>query len=248
MCRGIGSTRLWQDARGRCAGAAADDEEPVRGAALWPAVGGIEPARDRGAGWRAMRRGSITGAAAGAALDTGGCQRAAAGCGVRRAVGHDDEAGPSRPAPQAGRDHLSDRCHERAAERAQRRLGAVLGRGLRRQGARRSTMPMPIARSMPRSPRRTSTTSPRPSTCRSRPAPPMSSISAITIMPGGPSSTRPAAGSSPGSRPTRRSRWCEELPVPKAAPSCPTASAFCPRGRPRTAAIRCRTRCARSGS
>ncbi len=48
------------------------------------------------------------------------------------------------------------------AERAQRRLGAVLGRGVRRQSARRFTTPTPIVRSMPRSARPRSTTSPWP--------------------------------------------------------------------------------------
>src|SRR5687767_93858 len=45
-----------------------------------------------------------------------------------------------------------------------------------------------------------STTSPPPRRCRSRPAPPMCSTSAITITAGGRSSIRPAAASSPASR------------------------------------------------
>ena len=72
----------------------------------------------------------------GSAIDLVGCERAATCRRVHRVVGDDDEAGPSRAAAQACRDDLPDRCHERAPERAQRRLGAVLGRGLRRQGAR----------------------------------------------------------------------------------------------------------------
>jgi hypothetical protein len=51
-----------------------------------------------------------------------------------------------------------------------------------------------------------STTSRWPSRCRSKPAPPMFSISAITIMPGGLSLTPRNAGLSPASSPTRHSR------------------------------------------
>ena len=76
------------------------------------------------------------------------------------------------------------------AERAQRRLGAFLGtRRLRRQAARhlRSRRRSPdLCRGQRGEGQRHHSS---PNRCRSSPAPPTSSISAITIMPGGPSST-----------------------------------------------------------
>src|SRR5215204_4509821 len=63
---------------------------------------------------------------------------------------------------------------------------------------------MPTGRSMPRSARRGSTTSHRPSRCRSSRAPVMSLIWAITTMPGGRSSTMRSAASSPASSATPR--------------------------------------------
>ena len=56
--------------------------------------------------------------------------------GVCRAVCGTGEAGASRFAPGARRERLSDRFHRSAAERSQRRMGALFERGLRRQGAR----------------------------------------------------------------------------------------------------------------
>src|SRR6478609_99136 len=76
----------------------------------------------------------------------------------------------------------------------------------------------------------------------------MSSISAITTMPGGLISTPSAAGSSPASSPTRRSRWWKNWPSPRAATSSPTASASFPHAKPGVVAIQCRTRCAKCGS
>ena len=144
----------------------------------------------------------------------GGCQRAAAGGGVRRAVRRDDAARASRAAPGAGGDHLSDRFHRAPADARSGRVGALLGRGLRRQAARdlrsRRRPPIYAALTAPGS-----TTSPPPRRCRSSRAPPTSSISATTTMPGGPSSTPPAAASSPASSRTRRSPSCEDLPVPE---------------------------------
>lgn len=61
--------------------------------------------------------------------------------------------------------------------------------------------------------------------------PPTSSTSATMIMAGGPTCTRRAAGSSPGS--TRRSSWRASARCPPAAPSCPTAPASCPASRRR---------------
>ena len=118
-----------------CARASIDDEEPAGGAALWPALGCCEPARDRDGAGEPCRPALPLGRGSGSALDLVGCERAAARGGVFRAAGEDDEAGAPRPAAQAGRDHLSHRCHGRAAERVQRRLGTVLGWGVRRQGA-----------------------------------------------------------------------------------------------------------------
>lgn len=60
-----------------------------------------------------------------------------------------------------------------------------------------------------------STTLPQPNTCRSRRARPMSSISAITIMPGGPSLMPPAAALSAGSNPTPRSMWSRTCRSPR---------------------------------
>ena len=111
-----------------------------------------------------------------------------------------------------------------------------------------STIPTPTGRSMPRSPRPASTTSPPRRRCRSSRALPMSLISAITIMLGGPSSTPRNAASSPGSKPTPRCTWsrncrCRRRRDPL-RPHRPSAGA--PRQRPEQPV--CRTRCARCAS
>ena len=87
------------------------------------------------------------------------------------------------------------------ADRAGGELGALFGHGVRRQGPRRSTIPTPTGRLRRghAGPRQRPHGRPR---CRSSPAPPTSSTSATTIMPGGRSCTGRAAASSPGSRPT----------------------------------------------
>ena len=98
---------------------------------------------------------------------------------------------------------------------------------MRRQAARRSTIPTATGRSTRDHRRPASTTSPPPRRCRSSPAPPMSLTWAITILPGGPSSMTRAAASSPGSKPTRPLAVSKNCRCPQAAPSSRTASAIC---------------------
>ena len=151
------------------------------------------------------------------------------------------QAGPSRSAPQARRDDLSDRRHEPAAERAQRRLGALLGRGLRRQGACDL-----------RSRRRSA------DLCRGQRGQGQRHHARPRQMPIEPGATYvfdlgyydyawwaklDAAGCRIVTRfksntPLERGR--KNCRCPRAAPSSPTASAFCPPARPGAGATRCR--------
>jgi hypothetical protein len=119
-------------ARGRSAGPAFDDQKPVCRLAVRSAGRSIEPARDRGG---ACQPSSTLGGVGAAPRDAGRRQCASPGGGVRRAVGADDGAGAPAAAPCLGRDHLSDRLDRPAAGRAQPRLGALFGQGVRRQAA-----------------------------------------------------------------------------------------------------------------
>ncbi len=102
------------------------------------------------------------------------------------------------------------------------------------------------ARSITRSARPTSTTSPPPRRCRSSRGRATSSISATTIMSGGPSSMPPAAASSPGSRPTRRFTKPATWRSRRDRACSPTASASCPHVRRQAATTQCNRPCVRS--
>ena len=188
------------------------------------------------------------GAESGSTVDLLGCERATTCRRVHRSVGDDDEAGPPRAAPQACRDHLFDRCHQRALERTQRRLGAVLGRGLWRQSARDLR-------------------------CRCRP----SDLCRGQRGQGQRYHRGPADADRAGRHlclrsrllrlclvgRARRRRLPDRHPLqvqhaarrgggtgrsPRAATSSPTASASCPHAKPGAGAIQCRMRCAKCGS
>src|SRR5712671_392022 len=76
-------------------------KEPVCGAALWPAFGCGELARDRDRTFEPCGAALPCGRGPGSAVDLLGCERTATCRSVLRLVGDDDEAGPSRTAPQA---------------------------------------------------------------------------------------------------------------------------------------------------
>src|SRR5258708_18490007 len=105
-------------ALGRSAGGPALEQEPVRGAALRPALGCNEFARDRVGAFEPRGTALPFGRGASSTIDLVGCERPAACGGVYRVVCDDDEADPSRAAPQARPDDLPDPRHERALERA----------------------------------------------------------------------------------------------------------------------------------
>src|SRR5437016_12686876 len=106
-------------------GAAVAEQGAVFGAALWSAVRGTQPARDRGGALEPSGAALPCGLQGpGSPIDPVGCECAAACGGVCAIAGNDDQAGPSRTAPQARRDDLSDRRYKRAAERTQCWLGA----------------------------------------------------------------------------------------------------------------------------
>src|ERR1700731_567184 len=73
----------------------------VCGAALWPAFGCGELARDRDRTVEPCAAALPCGRGPGSAVDLLGCERTATRCSVHPVVGDDDEAGPSRPAAQA---------------------------------------------------------------------------------------------------------------------------------------------------
>ena len=125
-------------ARGGSAGSAAEHQEPVCRPAVRPAGGGREPARDRGGTGEPRSAGSTTSAAAPARRSTLADANALRPCAVFAELFAAMMARrPIAAAPQAGRNHLSDRFDRPAARRPQRRLGALLGQGVRRQAARR---------------------------------------------------------------------------------------------------------------
>ena len=175
--------RLVDGAWRRRAGAPAVDQEPVRRPALRPAFRRREPARDRRRPAEPRR----------AALSS----RRPAGLRARRSRMPMRSARP-RCSPICSphmmrqahrglrrkhrRDDLPDRFDQPAAERAQRRLGALLGQRLRRQAACDLRSRRRSRRSTPRSAPPRSTTSPPPRRCRSSRAPPTSSTSATTII------------------------------------------------------------------
>src|SRR5262250_523902 len=89
-------------ARGRLSGAPADDEEPADSPAVWPAVGGDEPARGRNRAAEPCGAALSSWCQAGAAFDAVRRQRVAAERGIQRAAGGADEAGSPRTAAQDG--------------------------------------------------------------------------------------------------------------------------------------------------
>src|SRR5258705_12417159 len=99
---------------GRCAGAPALDQEPVRGAALRPALGCNEFARDRVGAFEPRGTALPFGRGASSTIDLVGCERPAACGGVFAVFGADDEADPSRASLRALRDAPPVRGHARA--------------------------------------------------------------------------------------------------------------------------------------
>ena len=158
-------------------------------------------------------------------------------------------AGPRGLRRKLGRGDLSDRFDRAAARPAAAPTGRASRRGLRRQGAvdlRSRRRPADLCRGHRRQRQRHHR---RPRRCRSSPAPPMSSISAITIIAGGPSSIeRRLPHRHPLQIQHAADRGRGTAGADRQRPSSPTASAICRRARPRAAAIRSRIRCARSAS